>query len=302
MVMLTWAADAFRQAGLRVIEQNGWKTRTKSSGGYKDGRPWGCMWHHTAGTGSTAAEANYMSFGAAARPIANVCIGREGEVWVLAAGPTNTNGVGNATRWSKGLVPNNSMNSYAWGIELNNDGRGQMYPQAQVDAAFVVSNVINARCGNQPTDVCTHTQWAPSRKTDPAAAVSVQGSWKPRSCNSSGSWNLDDLKAECQRRAQPTSTPSPGGQEVSEVFAIARPRGYWDTGIIGPVPEGQSRHLTDPAKAQLLVDSFLVMDLQGKIVPAGTNYNSVTRVIEDVGLFTTLTGITPGTQTDPPGQ
>lgn len=220
-IYLTNAADWFRAAGLRVVEQDGWKRRAKSSGGYASGRPYGVMWHHTAGSGSTSGEANYMSYGASAAPIANVCIGRDGEVWVLAAGPTNTNGSGNAYRFSKGVVPDSAMNSFAWGMEINNNGRGQAYPQAQIDAAFVVSNTINAHMGNQFTDVCTHTQWAPSRKTDPATAAAVQGPWKPRSINNSGSWNLDDLKAECARRAgQPSTSPAPQPPPEDDVLAL----------------------------------------------------------------------------------
>jgi hypothetical protein len=73
----------------------------------------------------------------------------------------------------------------------------------QIDAYFAGSNALNAHVGNLPTDVITHQVWAPTRKIDPATAAAVQGPWKPRSCTSSGTWDLDDIRAECNRRATP---------------------------------------------------------------------------------------------------
>ena len=210
-VYLTWLADELRAAGLTVIEYEGWKTRARSSGGYADtSRPWCVMWHHTASPASWDGrkDADYCAVGDEDAPLSNVYIDRSGTVWVLAAGATNTNGKGKLTPFSKGTVPENSMNSYALGAEMGNNGVGEPWPQAQVDAMFVVSNVVNARMGNRPDDACTHQAYAPDRKVDPATAAAVQGSWKPRSCTSSGTWNVDDIRVECERRAA-TPTPTP---------------------------------------------------------------------------------------------
>jgi hypothetical protein len=215
---LTWLADDLQAAGLRVVRYQDWQTRARSSGGYS-GAPLVCMWHHTASNTSPANDAYYMCYSSGDRPICNVLVARNGEVWVLAAGATNTNGKGRARDFSRGSVPANSMNSWAVGIEIANNGVGEQYPQAQIDAAFVVSNTVNARCGNQPTDVCTHQDYAPDRKIDPATC-NVGGSWQPRSCTSSGTWNVADLRDECGRRGRP---PTPGPQpEGEEVFT-----GYW---------------------------------------------------------------------------
>ncbi len=211
-VFLTEAAHWLRAAGCNVIEFDDWKYRCKSSGGYNSGRPWGCMWHHTGSNNSAESESHYMCYGADAAPIANVCIDRNGDVWLLAGGPTNTNGSGDGVSFSKGSVPGDSMNSYAFGIEICNNGGGGSYSQAQVDAAFAVSNAINAHCGNQPDDVALHYTWAPDRKVDPSKASAVEGPWQPGSVNNSGTWNLSDLKAECRRRAGgvlPGPTPEP---------------------------------------------------------------------------------------------
>jgi len=88
------------------------------------------------------------------------------------------------------------------------------YPAAQIDACFTVSNVINAKSGNRPDDVCTHQVYAPDRKVDPATTDAVQGSFNPRSTTSSGTWSLPDLKAECNRRATGTTPPDPGDDDM----------------------------------------------------------------------------------------
>src|SRR5262245_45322910 len=102
------------------------------------------MWHHTASSASPENDASYMCYGSPDAPIANVLVARDGSVWLLAAGPTNTNGKGSDVRWTKGAVPTDSMNSYAWGMEIANNGVGEAYPQVQIDSAFKVSNCINA--------------------------------------------------------------------------------------------------------------------------------------------------------------
>jgi len=205
---LTEMADVLRAAGVTVVEQDGWRTRARSSGGYSGNRPWCVMWHHTAsGANATAAnDAQYMSYNASDKPIANLLIARDGTVWVLAAGATNTNGKGNPQPFTRGTVPADQMNTHAIGMEIQNTGVGQTYSQPCIDAAFATSLALCAAYGLAPDDVCTHAQYAPGRKIDPATAAAVAGPWQPRSINSSGSWNLDDLRAECRRRA---SGPAP---------------------------------------------------------------------------------------------
>jgi hypothetical protein len=262
--MLTWLADEFRRAGLRVVECDGWKNRARSSGGYESGRPWCVMWHHTASAtgGSAANDVAYMlSRSNPAYPTANVYIARNGEVWVMAAGATNTNGKGSAVRTtSKGTVPVDSMNSYAVGFEIGNNGRGEGYSQACIDAAFTASLVVTRKCGLLPSDVIHHQAYAPDRKVDPATATAVQGTWRPRSVTGSGTWSLDDLKAECTRRAgtggggagptpepptpvPPTPTPEEedvvwrvGKRENGAYFIGDGKTAYWvsDTGDIDP--------------------------------------------------------------------
>lgn len=251
---LTWAADEMRAAGLTVVEVDrvdnrtviqgpGWKRRARSSGGYSDSRgPFCVMWHHTAvacRSTTVGGLLNHAINTSSGKPVANVYLWCDGVVYLLAGGATNTNGQGDSKRFSRGTVPANSMNSFAFGMEIVNDGIGGAYPQVQIDAAFAISNTINRRCGNRFDDVMTHWGYAPTRKIDPATAAAVQGPWQPRSGNRNGSWVLDDLRAECNRRgAGGILPPEPEPEEDEDMTTfIARNS---STGSIALVSHGSA--------------------------------------------------------------
>lgn len=232
---LTDMADVCRAAGLVVVEQDGWQTRGRGSGGYEPDRPWCVMFHHTASApgADPASDAAYMSYNADAAPIANILLAHDGTVWILAAGATNTNGSGTGDiHTSRGVVPDDSMNTYAIGLEIQNSGVGESYPQAQVDAAFTLSNALTAAYGLQPNDVGTHHAYASDRKIDPATTAAVEGPWQPASVTSSGTWSLDDVRFECARRwngstpeppnptPEPTPTPPDNDEDTDMAFII----------------------------------------------------------------------------------
>ena len=207
---LTDMADVLRGAGLQVVELSGWQTRARSSGGYASGAPSVVMWHHTASAGDGATDADYCTFRASDRPLCNVVIGRDGITYVCAAGATNTNGKGGPLTLPDGrTVPADSMNTRAIGIECSNSGTGQAWPQVQVDAVHAASAALCAAYIGGADQVAGHVDWAPGRKIDPATAAAVQGPWRPSAVNSSGSWALGDLRAECLRRASTGGTPGP---------------------------------------------------------------------------------------------
>lgn len=198
---LTDLAAVLRAAGLTVVELDGWQTRARSSGGYPDGGPWAVFWHHTASGGDGAADADYCTYGSPDAPVCNLVVGRDALVYVCAAGATNTNGKGGPHLLPDGrTLPLDGANSRVFGMELSNGGTGMSYPAAQIDAAFASSNAVAAAYGIRADNVVTHQVWAPDRKIDPATAAAVQGSWRPPSCSSSGSWELAALRAECVRR------------------------------------------------------------------------------------------------------
>lgn len=218
-------ANWLRTAGLIVVEYGGWQQRARSSGGYTGNRPWCVMWHHTASDATPDSDAAYMAEGSSDAPIANLLIARDGVVWVIAAGATNTNGKGYAMDFTRGRVPNDQMNTHAIGVEIANNGVGEPYPVDQIDAAFAASLCICWHLGLAPDDVGQHWDWAPDRKIDPATAAAVQGPWRPGSVTSSGTWSLADLRDEMWRRASapppiplpdPTPTPPSPGPPIGD--------------------------------------------------------------------------------------
>lgn len=208
-IYLTWLADQLRAAGGSVKEyDNQWKTRSRSSGGFSS-PPLGVSWHHTAGaTGASAqSECDYMVHSSDARPTCNIYIARDGVIWVLAAGATNTSGKGGPLQLSRGTVPLDSANTTTVGMEIGNNGTGEAYSEAQIDAAFLASNVINRQLGNSPADLFSHNLYAPTRKIDPATAEAVQGRWKPTRVTGSGTWSTEDIRAEALNRAGGLTPP-----------------------------------------------------------------------------------------------
>src|SRR5580765_7732140 len=113
---LTDLADVCRRTGLVVHEQDGWQTRARSSGGYADGQPDHVMIHHTASNPSTDGwpDCDYCSFNSDIAPVTNLYLSRRGEVYILAAGATNTNGSGTDPC---GHVDDDTMSTHAIAIE-----------------------------------------------------------------------------------------------------------------------------------------------------------------------------------------
>jgi N-acetylmuramoyl-L-alanine amidase len=225
---LTELAGWLRGAGLAVVEWEGWQTRARSSGGFDGDRPWCVMWHHTASQADPGDDAAYCAQGDPDAPICNLLVARDGVVWLIAAGATNTNGKGDRLSFSRGTVPDDQMNTHAVGIEICNAGTGEPYPAAQIDAVFAASLAIAAGLELAAGDVAQHHDWAPDRKIDPATAAAVTGGWRPAAVNSSGSWSLADLRAELLERAgaplpPPThpGTPAPPPTLEDQTMIVA---------------------------------------------------------------------------------
>lgn len=197
---LTDLADVCRGLGAWVHEEPGWQTRARGSGGYNSGLPTHVMCHHTASNPSSdgQSDVNYMCYSSENRPIANLYLSRTGEVWVMAAGATNTNGSGH-DYWGGG-VPNDSMNSYAIGIEAANNGVGEPWPAQQQDMYIRLVNGLCAHYGIPIGHVRAHFEWAPDRKIDPAG--------QSRYASGGSTWNMDQFRGDCATLSpQP---PQPG--------------------------------------------------------------------------------------------
>lgn len=264
-IYLDWLDDVVKEAAAETgyswsVFDSSWLHRSRSSGGY-DSPPLCVMWHHTAGGDDAWGDARYQCYSADARPISNITVDSKVAL-VLAGGATNTNGSGinSPMTFSRGTVAKDDMNRRAVGIEICNNGTGAPYPEKQINFLMALSNKINAKCGNQPTDVMSHQGYAPDRKVDPSRADAVQGPWKPRSVTSSGSWSVDDLRSELKRRwtgAGPTPPPTPETEDEDVVWRVAKRENgayfigdgktaYWVSGKDGDMDDDEARILMAP--------------------------------------------------------
>lgn len=217
---LTDLADVCRRTGWPVIEVDGWQTRARGSGGYDTGRPNHVMAHHTAsGPGSDGwDDVNYCTFGDDDAPLCNLYLSRVPEIFVCAAGATNTNGSGSDPC---GVTADDSMNSSAIGIEAGNDGVGEHWPPAQQAAYTTLCAVLSDAYGIAPAQVHAHFEWT-SRKIDPAG---------PSDWALSGSWNMNTFRADVELATgtpPPQPTPTPPEDDVSNVLILEDVRnGAW---------------------------------------------------------------------------
>lgn len=221
------AADWLRAVELDVVEVDDWETRARSSGGFA-APPLGVQWHHTAGSGSNPdADIAFMTEGSDDAPIGNIYLAVDGTVYMVSAGAANTAGKGGPWQMSRGTVPVDKGNTTTWAIEAANNGVGQTWPQVQLDAMFTISNTLNAHWGNQPSDLFSHAAYAPTRKIDPATAAAVEGPWKPRSSTSSGTWDVDDIKAEACHRANQEDDDMPLTDDEMERLSDLTAKKVW---------------------------------------------------------------------------
>jgi peptidoglycan hydrolase-like protein with peptidoglycan-binding domain len=186
---LTDLADVARRTGYRVIEvgpsrnQQGsqWQSRARGSGGYDSGRPNHVMIHHTASSYLSDGwpDVNFMAFASTVRPVSNLYISRDGTIYVIAAGATNTNGAGTDPC---GVTAKDSMNRDAIAIEAGNDGRGEVWPDAQQDCYVKLCRVLCEAYGIGNAQIHSHFEYAPQRKIDCAG--------QSRYAEGSAKWNM----------------------------------------------------------------------------------------------------------------
>jgi peptidoglycan hydrolase-like protein with peptidoglycan-binding domain len=183
----------------------GWQTRSRGSGGFDN--LLGIVCHHTA----TSPSASFAVYNRIAwtthpeRPVANISLGRGGEICVGVAGASNHAGKGGPRGMSKGAVPLNSGNRYLIGIEALNTGLGEPWGDAQQDRYL---HLVQALCdfyGLQVgSDVISHHEWTPSRKIDPA------GPSRFGSINRSGTWDMNLFRGAVSGAAPvPPDVPEP---------------------------------------------------------------------------------------------
>lgn len=151
----TGVVEALRDHGLTVGFCPGWETRGSSSF-----NPRGHVVHHDAGNNWTTPPGILIAGRSdLPGPLCNFALGRDGKVWMVAAGRANHAGTGS---W-RGLVGNSSV----WGTEANNRGTGQTWPDEQIDAYARLCAATADYSGFTAEMVCRHAEWT-TRKIDPA--------------------------------------------------------------------------------------------------------------------------------------
>jgi hypothetical protein len=163
----TWLADAFRAAGLVVVEVEGWKTRGVDfpDPPIEEGVS---IFHHTASNRNSgpAGGLRIVTYGreGLAGPIANWLTARNGVIYVVAAGVANNAGQGNARAAG---MPNVTGNSNTLADEMENDGIGEPYPAVQRTAAMRSHAVVHREMGWSAARGIGHLEWSTSGKIDP---------------------------------------------------------------------------------------------------------------------------------------
>jgi hypothetical protein len=160
---LTWLPEVLEAAGLKVAEQPGWRTR-----GHGDVGPIkGVICHHTAGSKT----GNMPSLGIVTDgrpdlpgPLSQLCLGRDGTYFVVAAGRAYHAGAGT---WQGVQTGNSSF----IGIEAENTGKSDdPWPEVQMDAYRRGVAAILKKIGAQAIMACGHKEYAlpKGRKPDPS--------------------------------------------------------------------------------------------------------------------------------------
>lgn len=169
---LTWLPDVLEDAGLKVAEHPGWRTRGRGD----VGKIRGVICHHTAGASAAHGvmpSLNTIVNGRAATattkalsgPLAQLGLARDGTWIVVAAGRANHAGAGD---WRGVTTGNSSM----IGIEAENTGlpNDSPWPEVQMDAYRRGVAAILKKIGADAEMCCGHKEYAlpPKRKSDPS--------------------------------------------------------------------------------------------------------------------------------------
>jgi hypothetical protein len=171
---LTWLADEFRSAGLRVVEEPDWEARGRE---WRDGRPVGGVQHHTA----KPVPRNVRSLYLPKLIKCNFNVKPDGTVHVICAGSCNfSTGPGSKTvlkETQEDIAPSNNAkarkledgmdgNPFYINNETDHLGDGGEIPDVQYDAVLACWVVIFKRMGWSANRLIAHGEWT-SRKPDP---------------------------------------------------------------------------------------------------------------------------------------
>jgi hypothetical protein len=164
---MMWLADVARDAGLVVVEIDGWKTR-----GEPTMEPKGVINHHTAGPANDELPSLRTLIKGRpdlAGPLCHYGLGRSGAVYVIASGKANHAGDG---QWQGADFLDASRDVV--GIEAEHTGRpADPWPEEQLEAYRLLDAAILRHLGKPVANLCGHKEWAQppestrNRKPDP---------------------------------------------------------------------------------------------------------------------------------------
>ncbi|MGR3937066.1 peptidoglycan-binding protein [Streptomyces sp. BRA346] len=166
-----------KKSGVRVVEHGTWRTHNRNHKGAW-GPVNGVMIHHT---GSYTTEAGMVDlcrtgYTSLPGPLCHGVIDRSGTVHLVGYGRANHAGLGDddvlkAVIAEKILPQDNEANTdgnpHFYGFEAINTGKGQSWPQVQLDAMHKVSAALCRAHGWTERSVIGHKEWQPG-KPDPA--------------------------------------------------------------------------------------------------------------------------------------
>lgn len=202
MSMLTVDLPArLRAAGLTVVTVDGWQSRGRpaTTGGFA---PAGVLWHHTGGTQDGLVFARWLFLTGRSdlpAPLCHLAVGRDGVVYLGAAGRANHAGKATAS----GPMAAGDGNRMYVGVECMNTG-SEGWPTAQYKAMVRLGAVLSDVLG------CSASAHRGHRET------SVTGKWDP------GLLDLDRFRSDIKH--QRTAAPAPGGrpEDVRDLIRAAR--------------------------------------------------------------------------------
>lgn len=165
--------QALRAEGCNVEAIPGWE---------RNGRPGhvmtpaGVMWHHTAGSTNGIDPSRRVCITGRtglSGPLCNIYIDRAGKVVLIARLRANHAGKGSgvvlaeikrsfpvrASARARGLSANTDGNSYFFGLEIENNGVGELYSAVQIDAVVRTTAALCRLFGWNANRCLHHKQW-----------------------------------------------------------------------------------------------------------------------------------------------
>lgn len=221
--------DLLRKHGLKVVEVPGWKTRGRpaSTGGFA---PVGVLCHDTV-TPKTASVDSVLKLLVNGRsdlpgPLCQLSLGRDGTVYIVAAGRANHAG------WAKasGSVAGGDGNTLYIGIEAQESGTGEPWSKVQYDA---YSTLCAALCvevtHNSVNTVRGHKETSTEGKIDPSGPTP-----------DGATFDMDKFRGHVAAKIKQMETPTPAPTPTPTATTKRVPPRH-----VFHVQKGQPYHLED---------------------------------------------------------